>query len=548
MQFMLVGNPSLRRLIGAMVVSVCLGALLGGCAFVPHPLTDAERADEANQDLVDVFSAQEPLRHALTLEEAFARAMKYNLDERVKLMERQVAERDFEISKFDMLPKVIGTAGASTRDNVLASTSVSIVNNSVTVPPSTSTDSDLKFADLTTSWNILDFWVSYYNSKQQANRVLVAEEQRRRVLQGLFQDVRRAFWRAASAQRLGNDVRDAIREAEKSLESSRQGESLKAPVDALRYQKALLDSIRDLQYVLQQLAASKTELAALINLPPGTSYSVAAPRNLRIEHLKLPVRQMEDVALVRNPDVREASYQVRISVDETHKMLARNLPGINFSYGPNYDSNSFLVNNTWNAGAVRLSGNLISILSIPEQMKRGHLAEDTAITRRQALSMAVLAKLHIAYQQYLAATEEYRWADQLASVDRRLYQQIANRTETDAQSELERVSARVSAVQTDLRRYRDYAEAQAALGRLYDAVGLDPIPDQVSSLDIVSLSAAIRRCASDWENNRLDKLSEAAPAAASPAPAPDASVARETSPASAPQRSAQAADNQPVAQ
>ena len=27
------------------------------------------------------------------------------------------------------------------------------------------------------------------------------------------------------------------------------------------------------------------------------------------------------------------------------KMLARNLPGINFSYGPNYDSNSFLVNN-----------------------------------------------------------------------------------------------------------------------------------------------------------------------------------------------------------
>lgn len=65
------------------------------------------------------------------------------------------------------------------------------------------------------------------------------------MLQGLFQDVRRAFWRAASAQRLNNDVRDAIREAQNSLEASRKGENLRAPIDALRYQKALLDALGD---------------------------------------------------------------------------------------------------------------------------------------------------------------------------------------------------------------------------------------------------------------------------------------------------------------
>jgi hypothetical protein len=164
--------------------------------------------------------------------------------------------------------------------------------------------------------------------------------------------------------------------------------------------------------------------------------------------------------------------------------------------------------------------------------------------------MATLAKLHIAYQQYLAATKEYRWADQLASVDRRLYQQISNRTETDAQSELERVSARVSAVQSDLRRYRSYAEAQAALGRLYDAVGIDPVPDELASLDIVTLSSAIRRSASDWDNNRLDRLSEAATA---PAPAPAAiSAATGTAVAQAghaqQQSALAAADDQPVVQ
>jgi outer membrane protein TolC len=541
---MRLGNSfaSLRRWTGVIIVSACAG----GCAFVPHPLTEAERSTEAKQDIADVFANQEPLTHALTLEEAFARAMAYNLDERVKWMERQVAERDFEIGKLDMLPKMVATGGASTRNNELGSSSISVFTRQQTLEPSTSTDRDLQFADFTTSWNILDFWVSYFNSKQQADKVLVAEEQRRRVLQGLFQDVRRAFWRAASAQQLSGDVRDTIREAQNALESSRKGETLRAPIDALRYQKALLDSLRELEAVQQLLAVSKTELAALINLPPGTNYTVAAPHNLKIEGLRLPVRQMEEVALVRNPDVREASYQVRISVEETHKMLARNLPGINFSYGPNYDSNSFLVNNTWTAGAVRLSGNLVSILSIPEQLKRGHLAEDTAITRRQALSMATLAKLHIAYQQYLAATKEYGWADQLATVDHKLYQQIANRTETDAQSELERVSARVSAVQSDLRRFRSYAEAQAALGRLYDVVGIDPLPDRMALLDIGSLSSAIRLSASDWNNHRLDRLSEAAPVSG-PAAVADAS-ATNAAQDQAPQPSAPVSEPQPAVQ
>ena len=542
----------LRWLAAALV----LAASAGGCAFRPHPLSDADRAAEASTDMADAFANQEPLHHPLTLEEAFARAIAYNLDERVKLMERQVAERDFEISKFDMLPKVVGTAGASTRDNVLASTSVSVVNQSVTVPPSTSTDNDLRFADLTTSFNILDFWVSYFNSKQQANKVLVAEEQRRHVLQGLFQDVRRAFWRAASAQRLANDIRESTREAQDALSSSQKSEALHAPLDALRYQKSLLIALRDLNVVNHGLASAKAELAQLINLPPGSNYTLAVPSILRMTSPRLPIREMEEVALVRNPEIREASYQVRISADETRKTLARNLPGINFSYGPNYDSNSFLVNNTWTAGAVRLSGNLVSVISIPEQLKRGHLAEDTAITRREALSVATLAKLHIAYQTYLAALHEFRDADQLASVDRKLFQQISNGAESNAQSELERVSARVNAVQTDLYRYRAYADAQAALGRIYEVVGLDPIPDQVESLDITSLSAAIRRSASDWKNERLEQLTDAVVTtrAAGPAPAaasatPDRSPQQQAAEAApAPQRSAQASSNQPVAQ
>jgi hypothetical protein len=102
-------------------------------------------------------------------------------------------------------------------------------------------------------------------------------------------------------------------------------------------------------------------------------------------------------------------------------------------------------------------------------------------------------------------------------------------------------------VQSDLRRYRAYAEAQAALGRLYDVVGIDPVPEAMASLDIASLSAAIRRSASDWKNDRLEHLSDGAPGAA-PSPAADtaAAAAPQTAQAPSPQRSAQASDSQPV--
>jgi hypothetical protein len=148
-------------------------------------------------------------------------------------------------------------------------------------------------------------------------KVLVAEEQRRRVLQALFQDVRRAFWRAASAQRLNNDVGDNIREAQKALESSRQGENLRAPIDALRYQKALLDSLRDLEFVQQQLAVFQNRTRGLDQSAARHGLFVGGATKPEDREAQAAGAANGRSALVRNSDVREASCQVRITADET---------------------------------------------------------------------------------------------------------------------------------------------------------------------------------------------------------------------------------------
>jgi hypothetical protein len=44
--------------------------------------------------------------------------------------------------------------------------------------------------------------VSYYTAQQQADRVLILEQRKRRVGQQLVQQVREAWWQAAGAQQL----------------------------------------------------------------------------------------------------------------------------------------------------------------------------------------------------------------------------------------------------------------------------------------------------------------------------------------------------------
>ena len=492
--------------IGPRVLARFLGVAAGvlvvsGCALSPKPFTTEERWSEIQSDREAMFADQEPVTRPLTLNEAFARALKYNLDGRVKAMEEALSVNDLDLARYDLLPKLAIDGLGSTRNRFDASSSESIQTRQQSLVPSTSSDLNRFTGDLTLSWNILDFGVSYFNARQQADRVLIAQEERRKAIQALLQDVRRAYWRAAAAQRLTNDVKAAIRAAEAALPSARkvETEGLKSPIDSLRYQKALLDAIRQLETNEQLLAVSKDELASLINIPPGEPYTIAVPSeaSMRVEPMKIPVGQMENTALLLNPDIRGLSYEARISVAETRKALLKLLPGITLSADPNVDSNSFLVHHYWVAGAAHLNGYLSNLLTAPIVIPQRENAEKLAVLKREAMNMAILAKLHIAYQQYFASIKEYNRVKQLSSVDQRLYTQIANRTATDVQGDLERILAQASAVDSRLRLFQSYAEAQEALGRLYATVGVDFLHEDVETLSVAALSNAIKQTSVD---------------------------------------------------
>jgi outer membrane protein TolC len=481
---------------GGWAAIVSMTVLLSACAMTPQPFTQAEFAAKGQADRTAMFAHSEPLTRPLTLADAVARVLRDNLDARAKMMEEAVSMGQLDLDRFDLLPSLVAEGGYVGRSDHATVTS----RNAVTLEPALSdpyysTDRDRKVGDLTMSWNVLDFGVSWYTAHQNADRALIVTERRRKAVAGLTQEVRFAFWRAAAAQRLNESVNRTIATADSALGDAQEveAEQLRNPVDALRYRKGLLANLSQLETIQQELATAKAELAALINLPPGQDYTVAVPAeaNMAVPPWHLPVDDMEAAAFINNPDLREEVYQTRVSADETRKAFLKILPGLNLSAGRQADSNTFLVDNYWNQASAQISWNLLNIVSAPDRIHFARTNEKLTEARRLALRMAILAQVHVSRSQYDSAVQQYRRADQAYDVERKLADIMGKRQESDAQSVLDRVSSETSAITAELRRYQLFAQAQSALGRMQATMGIDIVPSEVTSESLESLSAAI---------------------------------------------------------
>lgn len=475
-------------------VMICLLAVTG-CAITPNTITPKEYADTVKQDLLSMFNEQDPITGPLTLHEAMARAIKYNLDYRLKLMEKAFSEGQLESARYDLLPDLTLNAGYHDRNNLSGSSSQSIRTGTESLEPSTSQERTWRTRDATFVWNILDFGVSYAQAKQQANQVLISKERRRKVVQNIIQDIRYAYWRAASAQNLLGQMDEVLKQSNSALTRAGQLESLRlqAPIKSLNYQKALLEIVRQMWAQREELASAKTELASLINLKPGTPFTLATTpeSSLKVTPLEFTVEDVEEAALNNRPEVREEHYQARISTLEVKKAMMKMLPGLEISARPSYDSTRFLYNNHWTEAGLNISWNIFNLFTGSSAIKMAESKHEVDEARRMSLNMAVLTQVHLAFQRYNVALKNYDTARKLMKVEERIQSHIKAKQKANSENELEVIRSMSSALSAKMQHDLSYAELQNARGRIFNSVGLDPLPSEIASHDIPTLANAI---------------------------------------------------------
>lgn len=509
----------------ALPAGIVAALLLSGCASMnPTPLTTAEVVSTSAEDRALAQRDVEPLSGALTLEEAMARAIKYNLDRRTRVLEESLAQGQFEAGRYDMLPKVVANAGYRYRDEELITRSRNYSTGAYSdAPPFISSARTAWTTDLSFTWSLLDFGQSYYATKQNADRVLIAEERRRKALHILMQDVRTAFWRTASAQKLRNEVRATLADAAAALDDARKAEAerLRNPLEALRYQRQLLENVRLLEAIDQELSTAAIELASLVNLPLARNLQVAEPAQaLSRRWLQIPSAKMEELAIARNADLRESFYNARIAADETRRTMLKVFPGLSFSFGPHHSTDAYLINDTWREAGLQVSYNLLGILSAPAQRRMAEAGVAVAQQRRMATQMAVLTQVHVARLQYANALAQFDRADSIWKVDAEIASHVARREQAQTQTKLDRVSNQTSAILSQLRRYQALSQAHAAAGRLQASLGMEPTPEGSAAVPLAQLTQAVGSSIKQWDEASLEAITAPmAPAAPASAPA-----------------------------
>jgi outer membrane protein TolC len=490
--------PPLRQLAAA-----AIALTLSACTVTPTPLTDADIRTRSEDDQKSLFAGQEPVIKEITFHEAVARALKYNLDYRLRLMESALATGLFDVSRYDMLPKLVVSAGYSTRNNDSGGTSVSILTGQETLSPSTSQERNRWIADAEFSWNMLDFGVSYYRAKQAADASLIAEERRRRVAQNILQDVRGAYWRALGAQRLVGEADKMLIRVRAAIEKSRLAEAmgLLAPPQALAYQRALLDATTLLNVRRQEIEFAKRELAALMNLSHDVDFRLADEPEVRLPGAPRDMQALEQMALRNRPELREEDYRKRVSVAETRRAILSLLPSIQIDGAYRYDSNEFLYNQSWTEGGFQVFSNLMRLLAYPAVANTNEARLKVDDARRLALSMAIITQVRVAVERYNLALLDFEQADEASRVDQRLvqYSKAASLARVDTELEVVRTEAR--ALIARFQRYASYANLQVAYGRTYNSLGLDVLPERIESDDIASLAKSVASEIQAWERD-----------------------------------------------
>ena len=483
------------------IMASTVAALLSGCAVTPKPFSPSEIATKAEDNARAVDANQEAVGGSIDLYEAMARGLKYNLDYKVELMEEALKARELDLSRYDMLPQLVANAGYAGRDNFSGASSLSLITRRQSLEPSTSSEKDIFSADLGLSWDVLDFGLSYVRAQQKADDVLISMERRRKVANRIIEDIRTSYWRAVSAERLLAKLKELEGAVSNTLTNSERlaERRLSAPLTALTYQRELVEIQAQIRKLQRELVTAKAQLAALMNLRPGTEFTLVLPdRTKLLPEVKYSGEDMMMTALKNRAELREVSYRQRINAKELDVALLSALPSFRGLIGVNVDSNDFLFNNNWFQWGARASWNVLNVFRLPAQKKAVRAQDDLLRQRELALTMAVMTQVHVSRARFGHLTAELDTASHQSRIQDKIMYQIRAGHRAGAMSQQtllrEEMNTLVSEVKYDIA----YAEAQNSYANLFASMGIDDFgPDITGREDVATLSKSL---SSLWQN------------------------------------------------
>ena len=468
--------------------------LITACVRSPQPISLFETEEKAFKDISNIEEIKKNNKAweenlEIDLYTAIALAIKNNKELKIKLLENALANRQIDKIKFEMLPSLAANAGYSGSDKYRTTTSANVSNadtaGAMGTTYTTSSEKGVANQDIGFTWNALDFGLSYIKAGQSNNRYLISDEAEKKASHNIVREVIRTYWNSLSAEKLIKKYDPLLIKVDSALNDSQKIEELllTKPMDALLYQKELLDIQRALQTQKQIFIDAKIQLGTLMGLLPNQKFKIV-DTNEPLTILDMSLKGMEEHALIHRPELIENHYEERISVQQAKAGIVSLLPGLNFNAAWTSSSNDYLMNKTNFEYGSTLGANLLNVFSYPKIKEINETNLLIIKEQRLALSMAVLSQVHLSNINYQMALEEYATADRYYDVSQKITAQVKNAQKIAKFGNLELIREEASLLVAELRYDIAYTKLQHAIGQIYTSVGLDVTEDNVKGYDI----------------------------------------------------------------
>ena len=426
----------------------------------------------------------------LTLKECIAIGLKHNLDLKVKHLEEDIASELRTAELLGMLPELNINDGFSGRSNIPASSSRAYDRDGATYGASQSQDKVINTFNIDLALSVMDFGLAFFNSQQAHDRVLLRKKQTERMAQNLTLDIINAYCRVAAAQRaweITNGMLTICRLRNASIKKLRKENKI-TPFRAFEEIRRLNEMERRQTAYDQEYQNACVELRALLGYYPSAAISVddsfldKMPSDSVLPSLDV----MEQIALIRRPELQETEIQRHISLIECRKAILTMFPNARIFLDFNNVNNSFLYNQNWWEMGVTAAFNLLKLPQKISQAAAYSKQADAETMRTFGQSIAIIAQVRISHANILANKEIYTRSEKtFQNYDKTLKAAQKNRRSSVVSelSKLEIDHMILTTSEAKIERTLALADYYVSFYRLMNSMGLQEYQlDKLSSL------------------------------------------------------------------
>ena len=439
-----------------------------------------ERANYARLHFEQSQFKELPQDVRLTLPECIRLAHENNLDVKVNKLEEAVAHEMRTAELLGMLPEINISNSFTGRSNTPASSSKA--SGGATYGASTSSDRNINAFNIDFALSVMDFGLAFFNSQQAHDRYLMRQQRTERVSQNLTLDVVRVYFQVAAAQRAINITRGLLATCRdrytliKKLSDAKKITPFRAFDETSRFiemERKLTDYILDYQNAC-------IELRSLLGYYPTANITVDDSVLARVPEFKFPEMEvMEQIALMKRPELYEIDMQKHINVIECRKVLLSMFPSARLFADYNNNNNSFLYKENWWELGIQSAFNL---LKVPQKIGE-YMSYDAQVEAEQVRSygqaITVMAQVRIAHADIMANKEILDTNTRtFENYNTHLTNSLKNQKITGDLSRLELDHIRLTTAESDIQRIMSLGSYYVSYYRLLNAIGIRSMSDK----------------------------------------------------------------------